>query len=251
MLKILPALYNSISTAYRHLRYFKHKHDTDIDRIIVYSCIFGNYEEVKKPPIAYPGVQYLLFTDNPNLQAKGWHIHLIQAGDSNPRRLSRMPKILSHHYLPEHDVSVYMDGTLELRTRNIHRLVKNCLRGRNLALFRHYKRTCIYSEGLHCVAVGKEHPDIVKKQLARYKQEGFPADYGLFENAFIIRRNTRETQALNNLWWLEYSAGSQRDQLSFMYCLWHLGMVASTIRGKQFRKCSFLRHYPHNYIPYL
>lgn len=220
-------------------------------RIVIYTCIFGKYEPIKEPLFYDPSLEFILFTDNPNLKTKSWAIQLVPTDGDNPRRISRKPKILPHRYLPKHDISIYLDGTLELRSGNVYRLARACLGDKAIALFRHYKRNCTYAEGSHCVAVGKEHPDIVERQLARYKREGLPRAYGLFENAFIVRRNTSQIQELNELWWQEYSSGSQRDQLSLMYCLWRLGLEANVIRGKQFRRCSFLRHHPHDYITYL
>jgi hypothetical protein len=44
-----------------------------------------------------------------------------------------------------------------------------------------------------------------------------------------VRRNVEAVIAFNECWHEEYFRGSQRDQLSFMYCVWRTGVPLSII----------------------
>ena len=49
---------------------------------------------------------------------------------------------------------------------------------------------------------------------------GFPTNYGLYENGFLIRRNNLKIKFFNEAWWKELSKNSSRDQLSQMFTSW-------------------------------
>lgn len=145
---------------------------------------------------------------------------LINPANLSSRRLSRLPKLRPHLYLPPHDVSIYMDANLRLR-QPIRDFALSCVQELSLAVHPHPDRSCLYAEARHCIRQGIGGGEsLIKKQISRYRLENFPQNYGLAENNFIIRKNNRKVNKFNDLWHDEYFAGSQRDQLSFMYCLW-------------------------------
>ncbi|MGW7159265.1 glycosyltransferase [Paenibacillus taichungensis] len=216
-------------------------------KIIVYTCLLGEYEFVKEPLFKSDGVEYILFTDNKNLKSIGWDIRYIDIKLSNPRRTSRLAKILAHKYLPPHDVSVYIDASLEIKTEDVHSMVSECLNDKEIALFKHPVRNCLYEEVDYCVSQNENllHDGTLQKQ--KYLKDGLPENYGLFENAFIVRKNTKAIQQLNDLWWSEYENGAERDQFSLMYCLWKLEVKVNSIsKGRDFRSNPFVNFYSHH-----
>ncbi|MBU1260688.1 MAG: hypothetical protein KJ757_02245 [Planctomycetes bacterium] len=52
---------------------------------------------------------------------------------------------------------------------------------------------------------------------------------GLYEAGVILRRNTDRVSKIMEYWWLEYSQGAKRDQLSLPYVLWKLGVSISSM----------------------
>ncbi len=221
-------------------------------RIVIYTCVFNEYDKLKEPRIKLESARYICFTDNPGLRSDIWEIVVLDDHLENPRRVSRLPKLLPHKYLPDHDFSIYLDGTLRLGNVSGKRLIAECLGEAEIGLYPHHARNCLYEEAAYCVSVGKETADSVTPQLERYEDAGFPRKYGLFENALIVRKNTARVRELNELWWREYSNGSQRDQLSLMYCLWHTGIQANPIPfGASFRKSPYATFEDHTYRPYL
>jgi len=223
------------------------------ETIIVYTCNFGRYESVKAPVVVEPDIRYILFTDDPTLRSDVWEIRVLESETGNPRRESRRAKIQPHVYLPTHDISVYIDSSLELKHHNVRKMVDAAMEGNDAAIYRHYKRTCVYEE-IEYVANDKDRsvPKAECQQAIRkYEELGYPKNAGLFENAFIFRRNTPQVQKMNEIWWQEYMAGSERDQFTLMYAIHKSGVKVNPIPvGKQFRINPFVNHYKHRYRNY-
>jgi hypothetical protein len=222
------------------------------EKIIVYTVNVGGYESVKEPLAIDPTVEYLLFTDDKTLTSEHWKVIQIERKLADPRRTSRLPKILAHKYLPDHDISVYIDSSLEIKTPDVRKMVAECLGSSDISLYRHYKRDCVYDE-IKFVMNSTDRivsdKDICIKALKKYEDINYPKNNGLFENAFIIRRNSEKIRKLNETWWSEYDAGAERDQFVFMYALNKIKVNPTPIKiGKEFRDNPFVNFYKHNYV---
>ena len=216
-------------------------------KLVVYTCLFGDYEKLKEPLFQHANAQYILFTDDAQITTTKWEKIIIESKLDNPRRTSRLPKILAHQYLPPHDVSVYIDGSLEFIAEDPFLMAEDCLDGADIALYKHYRRNCIYDEIEFCKNKGIEKESICLEISEKYRKAQIPEKFGLFENALIVRKNSKKVQALNEKWWEEYSSGSERDQFSLMYCLWMLGIQPNPISiGIQFRLNPYVNFYKHN-----
>ncbi len=258
-MKKQPALQESlkfnVSLAEKRLAESKHlvSLQTKNSKVIVYTCNFGDYESVKEPLCIDPNAKYMLFTDNKNLTSENWQVVVIEEKLDDARRTSRLPKILPHKYLPPHDISIYIDSSLEFKVENVAVMAEQCLKDSPLALYEHYKRNCVYEE-IDFVLNSKDRvvatPEKCLLQIEKYKKIGYPKNNGLYENAFIIRRNNKEVEELNELWWKEYLEGAERDQFVLMYALDRLGLKVNSISiGEQFRKNPFVNFYKHAYVP--
>ncbi|WP_318286015.1 LamG-like jellyroll fold domain-containing protein [Limnospira fusiformis] len=222
-------------------------------KIIVYTCNFGNYESVKEPLAVDPRVEYILFTDRKEIESSNWKVVYINELAENPRRASRLAKILPHKYLPDHDISVYLDSTFTIKEPDIYNMVKQCMGDSDIALYKHSERNCVYDEIDFCEKSDIRNIDSAtcSKVRAKYQSINYPRQNGLFENGFIFRRNNSQIQELNELWWSEYVSGAERDQFSFMYCLHLLDVKPNSITiGKQMRKNPFVKWTKHEYKDY-
>jgi hypothetical protein len=223
-------------------------------KIVVYTVNVGGYESVKEPLAVHPGVEYILFTDDSTLTSKHWKVVLLETSLSNPRRVSRLPKILPHKFLPKHDISVYIDSTYELKAFDIRQMVAECMEGEDIALYRHYKRDCVYDE-IVFVMNSKDRmvldKALCRRAIDRYKAINYPTKNGLFENSLILRRNTEDIRELNEIWWEEYQSGTERDQFVLMYALHKSNIHPNAIKiGKQVRFNKYVNFYPHVYKTY-
>jgi hypothetical protein len=187
------------------------------DTIVVYTGIFGGYDQLRDPRERLGGVQYICFTDNPRLKSDVWSIrYLPPSGD--PQMQAKACKILAHDFL-DCDVSLWIDGRFELRGLN-----GGLQSPSDLAMQRHTKRNCIYVEAAHCKRVGKGDPSRIDSAVARFHQEGHPAEYGLWMAGIILRRHTPAIKTFNLEWWREITQGTARDQISLPVVLRRLGL---------------------------
>lgn len=250
-LKELPELSEEIQ---KNIGLVNHKinfSDRIEEKIIVYTCNFGDYESVKEPILIDEKVRYILFTDKPDLTSINWEVILVDAQGLNARRSSRLAKILSHRYLPPHDISIYIDSSLELYVSNFSQMLKECLGSDEIALYHHYCRNCVYDE-IEFVKNSAdrrlENPSECSIVEKKYRDIGYPKKAGLYENALIIRKNSHTIENLNELWWKMFSMGPERDQFTLMYCLFKLSISPNKITvGDQFRKNPFVRFHKHSY----
>lgn len=191
--------------------------------VVVYTAIFGGYDELHDPHELLPGVEYVCFTDNPRLKSDVWRIcYCPPAGD--PLLQAKRIKILAHEAL-HCAVSVWIDGQIELHSLN--RAI--AWFKTDVAFMRHPRRNCIYVEANHCKSVRRGDPKRIDDAVARYKAEGHPADYGLWWGGIILRRHTAATRAFNLEWWHEVSTGTSRDQISLPVVLRRLRTSADTL----------------------
>jgi hypothetical protein len=191
--------------------------------IILYTVLTQGYDML--PEIEpEPGMKYWLFTDDESLTVPEFLTKSLLANHQalSSRRLSRLPKLCPHLYLPPHSISIYVDANIKL-IQPIRDFAISCVQNSHIAIHRHPKRGCIYEEGKRCISQKLDERQIIELQLQRYRNAGFPTAFGLTENNCIVRRNSDAVIQLNECWHREYIAGSQRDQLSFMYAVWRTG----------------------------
>lgn len=185
---------------------------------VVYTAITGGYDALSTPVYIDPDLDYICFTDNPDMKSDHWKIVLLDNPEGLDRtRMARKAKILCHEYVGEYDHSIWTDGSVVIN-KDLHELVDLYHRSSSLLCFPHYERDCIYDEGEKCLEMGKGDPETLKRQLERYRSEGYPEHNGLVETTVLIRdHHDPALKELMNVWWNELKNETVRDQLSFNY----------------------------------
>lgn len=190
--------------------------------IAVVTAITGGFDKLHEPKYFDENADYFAFM-NQKVKSNVWQIIPVEYTHfKQPRMSAKIYKILIHKYL-DYDYWLWIDGSLVL-TDSITELIDKYLDDTDMALFKHRFRDCIYEEHLASIrntqhAIG-ESINVRKKQIERYKSEGFPKKYGLYECTFILRKNNKNIRKFNNDWWAEISIASSSDQVPFMYTLW-------------------------------
>jgi len=199
----------------------------DASDITVYTAIFGGYDILRDPQNHNKGCRYLCFSDSPQ-KSNVWETVTQQRVMPTAVLDARFRKILSHKFV-DTEYSIWLDGNLQLRADPIE-VVAKYLVNRDMALFVHCERDCIYQEATTNIFMRKAPAEDINKQISRYRAEGYPAHNGLAETSILIRRHTPKVVAFNSLWWAEILRGTHRDQLSFNYVIWKMGMQYEAIR---------------------
>lgn len=189
---------------------------------VIYTCITGGYEKLVDPFVISPGYDYICFTDSNEIESKIWKIRPIpeKLNDLSNVKKQRCIKINPHIFLPEYDLSVWVDGSIRLKM-DINEYIEKTVKDENVYIPSHPQRTCIYEEMNACIKQRKDTEEHINPQKEKYLSEGFPKDYGLVQSNIIIRRhNEPDCIKLMETWWDEVKNGSHRDQLSFDYARW-------------------------------
>ena len=209
--------------------------------MIVYTAIFASFDRLRAPRIINPGWDYVCIC-NPQIPVPApWRISVCPQVRS-PRFSARYYKILSHKTFPKTTITIWHGGNVQLRTDPT--LLLDIMGDKDIAILRHSERTNVYHEGDICIDWKKDSAQVIRAQMSRYVAEGF--DGNPLSAAFLlVRRNTEQIKKLNEVWYNEVKNGSIRDQLSFDYSCWKLGIKPVIIPGNLFSGPHFVRHPEH------
>lgn len=212
------------------------------EEVVVYTAILDGHDELA-PAHRLPEVRFVCFTDGSTPRTEGWNFIKIPRTRDNPRRVSRWFKVHPHRLFPDHIWSIWCDGTHRLNC-DPSPLVLQASRG--FAAYSHRHRDCVYDEALVCIDRGFPE-DVIRAQMRRYRDEGFPAHYGLFENGVLVRRHRQEEViSVMEDWWDEIERGSVRDQLSLPYVLWKRDFHINKLTGGNAVENEFFTFTPHD-----
>lgn len=207
---------------------------------VIYSAVFGNYDNVVKPQKVFKDVDYVLFTDQP-VKQNPWrtvHVDWFDTVDEEfrNRRSARHFKALPSLYMPKHKVSIWIDMTHEVHEhpKNIE---KEYLQESDIALFRHELRDCVYQEASAVFQYSMDSKDNIDRQTHLYKTHKYPAHNKLWETPGVVRRNSTSMTKVGWMWWEMLCSYSSRDQISLPYILDKLKIKPTTLPGFS-GKCS-------------
>lgn len=187
-------------------------------RPIIYTAIFGGYEELKEPTVITPGWRYICFTDRVQPFSKVWEVNVDTHFGGNARLWCRRAKILpyfAHH--PGGPMTIWVDGSFVINV-NLDDFVA-CHPG-DFAVMQHPLRDCAYEEAEFCVKLGRGVPKDILAQITNYSNQGMPRHGGLIQSGILLRRFTPEVRSFCEHWLEQVFLWSSRDQISFSYVNW-------------------------------
>ena len=215
-------------------------------KIVVYTCVTGGYDNLIVPTKT-KGVDYICFTDNLDMPCMGWLLKPIPEELSGLTKVKqqRMVKILAHKYLPDYDISIWVDGSVEVKG-NVKEFISPFIYdGHSVFIPKHPARDCIYKECMAVKAVKKDTSNMPDKQAKKYRSEGYPEKNGLVQTNIMVRwHNNDDCKELMEVWAAELIELSHRDQLSFNYALWKT--ISSCFRYLDRTTCNskYFKWYP-------
>ena len=160
-------------------------------KICVYTCITGDYDDLKELKNVEKGIDYYCFTNNKKITSKTWKVIYIEEDLSNVL-LARKIKTLGHPKINnKYDIFLWMDAAEEFR-KNIMDFINYYLTEEDeFVCFKHGERDSILKEMDACVRFKKENVDNIEKLKEFYKKENYNYDNGLVESTVFIKRNAR------------------------------------------------------------
>ena len=219
---------------------------------VIYTAIFGGYDDIVEPIFKPDGWDFVCFTDS-DLKSDNWEIRKVTPYYSDSTRNARKYKVLPHRWFSDYKYSCWVDGNAQVRNdvNDLMTFIQDC----NLATYDHAQchldpRNCLYEEAKTILYFGhantnkcrqnnelykcqgqcsndnpfhhyKDNPKVIETQVNRYFSEGYPQNNGLLSSMVLLRRHN-ENDCIETMekWWEEIQYGSKRDQLSFNYSAW-------------------------------
>jgi Protein of unknown function (DUF616) len=194
--------------------------------LVLFSACYGAAEPPNREVFGgFDTCRRVVFTDRGDLDLPGVEVIRDPLDGLDPVRASRRAKLMPHRYLEE-DWSIWIDNKSRLRT-DPQRILAALQAQSDAAFFAfpHFRRDCVYQEGQAVWENGLDDYATVRKRMRTYRAEGMPEHAGLIEGHFIVRRHHDPAVARFGERWFEHVLRhSRRDQISFPYLVWTLGL---------------------------
>ena len=229
-------------------------------KTVVYTAIFGGCDDLLDPKFIPDNCDFVCFTDS-DFQSDIWDVRKVIPYYEEPVRNSRHYKTKPHIYLSDYEVSIWIDGTFIVEN-DVNKLVDEYLSDANMACFSHNNtaldpHNCIYYSADYIMHLGdgnykkdpskgikayKDDPKLIKRQIKKYRAEGYPADNGLVISGVLLRRHN-EADCIKAMqdWWTEIKYHSHICQLSLPYVFWKNNFNFNWIDG-DIRNHSYIPH---------
>jgi len=175
-------------------------------KTVLYTANIGGKDSFNPTPKQVPGVDYVYFTDNPNLKSSIWDVRQVPSDfpTDEARRNARYYKVNPHKLFPEYDISVWVDSNINV-VGDFTPLLQSPSK---LQTYNHNDpfisdpRNCIYQEGQVVKDLLKDEISIVNKQISTYLRENYPPGNGLASTGIIVRHhNDPQIIACMDKWW--------------------------------------------------
>ena len=201
----------------------------------IYTAMVGGYDEIMQPVVVDDRFDYILFSNDIKEDRVGvWQVRPIVYTNPDNTRICRYVKTHPEELLPGYDASVWMDSNIHIMTSAVYeRIVELYESGSLIASMNHPLRDCIYDEAFEVMYIRYEREKVVVDWCHKLRKENYPKHNGLYETNVMFRKhNTSLISETNVMWWDCIEKFSKRDQLSFNYVLWKLGVKCEYFLGE-------------------
>ena len=199
----------------------------DSRKVIVYSCMIGNYDNVTSFN-KQRGYDYILFTDQ-NIKNTNWTIfpipeEVLKLNVSDIKK-QRYMKIHPHKFFKNYDLSLYIDPNYEI-TGDLDDYLINTLNPLDHIYIPHLQ----FGKGMKQAidkAIEKKLDDVslLKNVMDRYNQSKLLDKTGIVNAGLIIRKHhTEDCIKLMERWWEEVRDYSHVDNFAFDYAGYMTGV---------------------------
>ena len=189
-------------------------------RIVVYTALFGDYDELLPVETPDSNADYVCFSDRERETCGVWQIVPSPFYHPDPVRMARYVKLHPFDLFPDYEWALWVDGNLCFKES-----VTDCVRrvesaGSQVAMIPHKYRDCVYEEALECLRCGKVFAGDVVRQVLAYLSEGIPGHGGMYEtNCMVMSLKDPDLEDAFSLWWQQVERYSCRDQIALGHVL--------------------------------
>lgn len=191
-------------------------------KTVLITAVYGNFDNPKPLNENHGFDEAVFVTDNPHLQVPGWRMIYQPVAGVAPRMAAKLPKMKPYDFI-DADLFVWIDGSFEVTSNNLRGFAEAAVDEHDFAVWEHpdrVYRNCLYKEAALCQDWPKYRDYPIRAQVAAYRKEGMPEDFGLWGCGTIAWRNNDEAKKFGLLWLAENLKWSIQDQVSFPYLVW-------------------------------
>jgi hypothetical protein len=216
---------------------------------VVYTAIYGNYDNLIEVEDLTTNCDFVCFTDNPNLESKTYKIIYLPVPIEDKWRAAKLLKLFPHLFLPDYEYSLWIDASVSIKKIDFSELINKYLQQVNLAVYRHPDRKSVVDELEACTRYNKDSHQLMRNQVESYISKGFKDDQGLVAATVILRKHHEtDVRRFSKKWWNEILTYSKRDQLSFNYVAWKTKLQYRFFDGSLYENDHFNVSHEHNLV---
>lgn len=212
------------------------------NKIVVYTCITNDYDNLWEPEITDDTIDFICFTDNLKIKSNTiWSIKKIPKIFNHlpERKLYRALKLLPHLLFDNYNMSLWVDGSVKIK-KNLEGFI-NSHSSKKVTLSKNPYVDCIYKEAELIKKLKKEKPKVIDNQVLKYSNSNYPKNNGSVQTGVLLRKhNDPEVIKFNENWWRETLDNSNRDQISFNFMKWksslNINIIPSDVLYKEYFK---------------
>jgi hypothetical protein len=194
------------------------------NKLVIFTCITNDYDEISKDNYYDPDVRYVCFLDrsvvNPLWRVKKWvkdfdkfpvEFVWLNLNIKCPKRMASYVKINAHLFFPEGTHTVWVDGCYKLTKEFVDFSLK-CF---PFTVLRHPLRYTYYDQVCEGFLSGLISYEQVKTFTEKIKEDNYDfTEYSSPLGTVVWRTVNDQTINFNKHWWNYYSMGPNRDPLS-------------------------------------
>ena len=199
------------------------------DRIAIYTCIVGGYDELQQPAVVEDGFDFICFVGMGEMtqgRVGVWDVRELPVHFGTATYDARWAKMHPHELLPDYAASVWIDGNIALTDGSLFEAVRARMASDvQFSGVPHPTRDCTYAEARKCFDMRYlKLGGLLGVWLYQWIC-GLPRHAGLIESNLVFRRHLDPAVvAFDERWWRLILNLSRRDQLSLMVCLRKSGL---------------------------
>jgi hypothetical protein len=200
-----------------------------IRRKVVYTAMFGQFDDVHDPIIELPGWDMLFFTDA-KLKSNKWEIvNVSKKEEFDNIQMSRYYKILPHLHLKNYDTSLWVDASI-LICKPIDEFVNFITNDVKMGIYQHTKN---WKTEFDVMNYWCRDMNVLNTQMSDYQKDGFDTNKTIMSGNVILREHVDDKviQAMQ-LWWEQFNKYYiKRDQISLAYSIWKSNLSVNFFPG--------------------
>ncbi len=196
-------------------------------KYVIYTAMVGGYDEIMQPKVVDERFDYILFSNDIKDNRVGvWQVRPILYYNDIQTKIARYVKTHPEDLLIGYKASVWIDASVVVESDYIYkRTVELSEKKQLIATHIHPDWNCTYEELLGIMMLQWESEEITVRWGQYLRKEKFPRGIGTWETRVLFRLHSNsKIKQLDTLWWWCIENFSRRDQYSFQYVLWKLGM---------------------------